>query len=111
MLICCKILTPLDPKKDVISPRAPGTFLLTMVNRAPEEFTCGAKIVVGKLTEFRIVPVSKKSIKVSAAIAAELSSASSVEAPKCGKTIKCGSSRNASSVKSEMYLPVNIFES
>ena len=36
-------------------------------------------MVVGKFTEFRIVPVSKKSIMVAAAIAAEFSSASSVE--------------------------------
>ena len=33
--------------------------LFTMVNRAPDEFTCGAKMVVGKFTELRIVPVSK----------------------------------------------------
>ena len=54
------------------------SFLLTMQRRAPEEFWCGARMVVGKLTELRIVPVSRKSINVSAAMEAEFSSASSV---------------------------------
>ena len=67
--------------------RHPGIFLLTTVNR----MVCGGALerdVVGKLTELRIVPVSKKSTMVLAAIAAAASSASSVDAPRCGNMIE-----------------------
>ena len=55
------------PRKEVISPRAPGSLRLTMHRRAPEEFFWGARMVVGKFTELRMVPVSRKSIIVVAA--------------------------------------------
>ena len=42
----------------------------------------GARMVVGKFTELRMVPVSRNSIMVFAAMDAEFSSASSVDAPR-----------------------------
>ena len=45
------------------------------------------RLVAGKLTELRMVPVSRKSRMVSAAMDAAASSASSVDAPRWGKRI------------------------
>ena len=107
VLICCEMFRPLEPRNVVISPSAPGSLRLTMHRRAPEEFFWGARMVVGKFTELRMVPVSRKSIIVVAAIAAEFSSASSVDAPRWGNTMWRGWPIRSGSEKSDMYLPVS----
>lgn len=58
----------------------------------------------GKLTELRIVPVSRKSRMVSAAMEAAASSASSVEAPRWGRRMVEGWFQRRSSGKSLTYL-------
>lgn len=60
--------------------------------------------MAGKLTELRIVPVSRKSRMVSAAMEAAASSASSVEAPRWGRRMDEGWFQRRSSGKSETYL-------
>mmetsp|Transcript_4178 Transcript_4178/g.13944 ORF Transcript_4178/g.13944 Transcript_4178/m.13944 type:complete len:201 (-) Transcript_4178:979-1581(-) len=108
VLICCEMFKPLLPRKVVISPSAPGSLRFTMHSRAPDEFFWGARMVVGKFTELRMVPVSRKSIIVVAAIAAEFSSASSVEAPRWGMTMCWGWPIKSGSEKSLMYFPVSV---
>ena len=47
-------------------------------------------IASGKFTELRILPFSRKSRSVSAIITAQFSSASTVEAPRCGSATTLG---------------------
>lgn len=60
--------------------------------------------VAGKLTLFLIVPVSRKSRMVSAAMEAAASSASSVEAPRWGRRMAFLWFQRRSSGKSLTYL-------
>ena len=53
---------------------------------------CVASAAFGKLTELTIVPVSRKLMIWRAAISAQLSSASAVDAPRCGMHTNFGSS-------------------
>ncbi len=56
---------------------------------------CAAGPPPGKFTELRTLPFSRKSRSVSATMIAQFSSASSVEAPRCGSATTCGWSFDA----------------
>eukprot|EP00955_Chlamydomonas_euryale_P077951 363061-Chlamydomonas_euryale.AAC.1 len=87
VLICCSMLTFLEPMNVVIWPSTPGVFLWMMHRRAPIRPSFSGSTVCGKLTELRMVPTSRNSMIVSAAIAAELSSASSIGVGKVGDVL------------------------
>ena len=80
-----------------------GTFLLAIHKRVPPTGIGASKYVFGKFTEFTIFPLSRKSFSCFTAIKAQLSSASGVEAPKCGRQITLSFAKSSSSVKSVMY--------
>mmetsp|Transcript_23677 Transcript_23677/g.58530 ORF Transcript_23677/g.58530 Transcript_23677/m.58530 type:complete len:274 (+) Transcript_23677:399-1220(+) len=105
VLSCCAMLRLSEPRSVVIVPRMPGLLRLTMQRRA---FSASwrSSCAAGKLTEFLMVPVSRKLRIWSAAILAQLSSASSVEAPRCGMQRKFLWPVRYSSGKSQTYLPV-----
>mmetsp|Transcript_21576 Transcript_21576/g.73162 ORF Transcript_21576/g.73162 Transcript_21576/m.73162 type:complete len:225 (-) Transcript_21576:780-1454(-) len=107
VFICWRMLMPASPNRDMIVPSIPGLLSFTTVMRVTESDRRG-KAQVGKLTEWRIDPVSKKSRIVSAAIEAAFSSASSVDAPRCGMLRTFARlSNTGGSAKSQMYLPVD----
>ena len=79
----------LSPARQVeIWPTMFGTLLLAMTRRVVP----GTRGITasGKFTELRMLPFSRKSRSCSAAITAQFSSASPVEAPRCGSVITFG---------------------
>ena len=83
-----------------IWPTMLGTLLLAIAMRIVPGMR--GRMASGKFTQLRMLPFSRKSRSVSAAIAAQLSSASPVEAPRCGRVIARGWSLSALVGKSQM---------
>ena len=62
-----------------------GTFSLAIDRRVA--LAVRGRTASGKFTELRMLPFSRKSRSVSAAMTAQFSSASPVDAPRCGSAI------------------------
>ena len=75
------MLMPSFASSVVICDSTAGMFLCARQMRAPPLF---GTVTVGKLTLFVILPFSRKSTSSFAAMTAQLSSDSAVDAPRCG---------------------------
>ncbi len=82
---------------ELIWPSILGTLALAIAIRCGDSRSIST---FGKLTEFATVPCSRNSRTWSTTIAAELSSASAVEAPRCGSATTPGSPISAALGKS-----------
>src|SRR5665213_2581567 len=79
------IFSPAPARQVEICPTMFGTLLLAMAMRCEPGWR--GSTASGKFTQLRMLPCSRYSRRVSATIMAQFSSASRVEAPRCGKVI------------------------
>ena len=78
----------------------PETFLFEIQRRVPSLGIGLSVTVFGKFTELTMFPFSRKARSWSTAMSAQFSSASGVDAPRCGIQIVFGAFNNSSAAKS-----------